>query len=143
MILGVSAATSELSLKDHTGALICNMDNNEAMLGAYPVEDFLELYVRLAATFFLPAPYTRVDGTRSTRSTRGKGTGTRRWRQHRCTNAPMQMHRWKDAASSTQANAGTTISAQRIHIDRMLLLTPFFSSRACCSLALVRDNNRR
>jgi len=44
MILGVSAATSELSLKDHTGALICNMDNNEAMLGAYPVEDFLELY---------------------------------------------------------------------------------------------------
>jgi hypothetical protein len=57
MILGAAAAFMELSLKDHTGALIAKLDDNDAMLGAYPVEDFLELYAldknphNTAATF--------------------------------------------------------------------------------------------
>eukprot|EP00729_Bicosta_minor_P019282 gene19282-29036_t len=45
MILGAAAGFMDLSLKDHTGALVCKMEDDTAMLGAYPVEDFLELYV--------------------------------------------------------------------------------------------------
>merc|ERR1719272_611323 len=33
-----------LSLQDHTGATICTLDDNDAMLGAYPLEDFLTLW---------------------------------------------------------------------------------------------------
>lgn len=52
MILGAAAGFMDLQLKDHTGALICKMDDDDSMLGAYPVEDFLELYVSERANLF-------------------------------------------------------------------------------------------
>lgn len=45
MIVGASAGHQKLRLEDHTGAVICTLDNNEAMLGAYPVEDYMTIYV--------------------------------------------------------------------------------------------------
>jgi hypothetical protein len=45
MIVGAPAGYQTLSLQDLTGATICTLEDNDAMLGAYPVEDFLTLWV--------------------------------------------------------------------------------------------------
>lgn len=41
MITGTSASAMELRLQDSDGADICTLDKEEAMLGAYPVVDYL------------------------------------------------------------------------------------------------------
>jgi len=45
MITGAAQGSQTLRLEDHTGQIICTMDNDEAMLGAYPVEDYMTLFV--------------------------------------------------------------------------------------------------
>ena len=45
MITGASQGSQTLRLEDHTGAVICTMDNNDSMLGAYPVEDYMTVFV--------------------------------------------------------------------------------------------------
>eukprot|EP00039_Didymoeca_costata_P001459 m.52711 g.52711 ORF g.52711 m.52711 type:complete len:240 (+) comp10812_c0_seq6:172-891(+) len=45
MIIGASAGHMTLKLQDHNGADICEMADNDKMLGAYPVEDFMTIYV--------------------------------------------------------------------------------------------------
>lgn len=45
MIVGSVAANMKLELYDKENKLICKMDNNEAMLGSYPIEDGMRIHV--------------------------------------------------------------------------------------------------
>merc|ERR1711991_501496 len=46
LIAGVPTASMQLHLLDQQGQKICIMSDDNAMLGAYPVEDYLELHVK-------------------------------------------------------------------------------------------------
>ncbi|EDQ85144.1 uncharacterized protein MONBRDRAFT_12106 [Monosiga brevicollis MX1] len=46
LIVGVPTASMQLHLLDQQGQKICIMSDDNAMLGAYPVEDYLELHVK-------------------------------------------------------------------------------------------------
>lgn len=45
LITGCSAVTMEVQLLDKEGKLLCVLDNDDALLGAYPVDDNMRLHV--------------------------------------------------------------------------------------------------
>lgn len=49
MITGASAGNQTLSLQDEKGATVCQLLDDAAMLGAYPVVDFYTLFVTVRA----------------------------------------------------------------------------------------------
>ncbi|EGD78659.1 hypothetical protein PTSG_01638 [Salpingoeca rosetta] len=45
LVVGIPAASMRLKLKDETGNNVCTMEGDDTMLGAFPVRDFMSLFV--------------------------------------------------------------------------------------------------
>lgn len=52
MVVGVPAAAMKLIVK-FEGETVCVLEGDDAMLGSFPVSDFMELYVRSASVLLL------------------------------------------------------------------------------------------
>ena len=50
LVVGVPAASMRLVVKTDDGSVVCELSDNNAMLGAYPVMDYMNLHVRASAT---------------------------------------------------------------------------------------------
>ena len=57
LITGCSAMTMEIRLLDTEGKFLCILNNEDALLGAYPVDDNMRLHVGISwlCTCYLPA----------------------------------------------------------------------------------------
>lgn len=53
LLTGADAAAMKLELYNKENKLLCNLDNDSAMLGSYPVEDGFRLHVSSLRFFFL------------------------------------------------------------------------------------------
>ena len=47
LVVGIPASSMRLKLRDETGTTVCTMDGDDTLLGAFPVRDFMGLYVRV------------------------------------------------------------------------------------------------
>jgi tubulin-folding cofactor B len=45
LVVGVPAASMRLIVKADDGSVVCELSDNNAMLGAYPVADYMNLHV--------------------------------------------------------------------------------------------------
>lgn len=53
LITGCSAMTMEIQLLDTEGKFLCILNNEDALLGAYPVDDNMRLHVGTSLSYIM------------------------------------------------------------------------------------------